>query len=190
MATKTAGSLTTSTLTTVQYWPDPTDLLPADLATIANGIWKDGGYGCPPPAQAGGGNKIGAILPGAFVTGGRLYLPGGRSPAGIAVYPGDWVATDGFGNAFIIPMRALPKSLTESVTLTNASNVVTSATDIRTYGWQVGTHVTSSHTPAGSVIGSIAPGGLSFTLVDTTGAAANATGSATENMTAGTFTHS
>jgi hypothetical protein len=190
MATKTAGSLATSTLTAVQFWPDPTDLLPADLATVAQGILKDGGYGAPPPAASGSGNKIGTILPGAFVAGGLLYLPGNRSPGAIKVYPGDWVAVDGFGNAFVIPQRAMPKTLTGSVTLASGTNSVTSATDIRTYGWQVGTHVTSSHTPASSVIGSMSPDGKTFTLTDLTGAAANATGSATETMTAGTFTHS
>jgi hypothetical protein len=174
----------------MQYWPDPTDLPAADLASVAQGIFEDGGYGSPPPAQRGAGNKIGRILPGAFVAGGLLFLPGGRAPGGIKVYPGDWVFNDGFGNAFIVPQRALPKTLTGSVTLTSGSNSVTSTTDIRTYGWQVGTHVTSSHTPANSVIGSISPDGKTFTLTDTSGVAANATGSATETMTAGTFTHS
>lgn len=190
MTAKTGGTLATTTLSGMQYWPDPTDLPAADLASVAQGIFEDGGYGSPPPAQRGAGNKIGRILPGAFVAGGLLFLPGGRAPGGIKVYPGDWVFNDGFGNAFIVPQRALPKTLTGSVTTTTSSNVVASATDIRTYGWQVGSHITGTGIPNLSVIGSISPDGKTFTLTDTTGAAANATGSATVTATVGTFTHS
>lgn len=190
MATKTAGTPATTSLTAVQYSPAPSTLSDADLATIAQGIYKDGGYGAPDGVDDGAGNAIARIVPGAFIRAGLLWLPG-RSKRAVAIYPGDWVAVDGYGNAFPIPQRALPGTLTASVTLTNASNTVSSATNILTYGWQVGTHITSSHTPAGTVIGSIAGGGLSFTMVAVaTGAAANATGSATETMTAGTWTHS
>jgi len=190
MATKTAGTLATSTLTAIQWFPGTTSA--ADLATVAQGIYIDGGFGAPDGLSDGRGNRPGQIMGEAFSTNGLLYVPGRRGP--LIVYPGDWVANDGFGNVFLIPQRALPKTLTASVTLANASNIVTSATDIRTYGWQVGTHVTSSHTPANSVIGTIGPDGKSFTLVTINAnqapTASNATGSATETMTAGTFTHS
>jgi hypothetical protein len=171
------------------------------LATIANGIMRDSGQvqpagatgGFAPATSDGGGNAPGkalSIFPGAFVRQGLLWLPNRTTNGPMNVQPGDWVMTDGFGNAFLVPARALPKTLVLSITLTNASNVATCATDVRAAGWQVGTHVTSAHTPAGTVIGSIAPSGKSFTLVAfATGAAANATGSQAENMTAGTFTH-
>jgi hypothetical protein len=109
----------------------------------------------------------------------------------IKLLPGDSIAIDQFGNVFVIPSRALPKTLTASVTIASGSPNVTSATDIRTYGWQVGTHVTSTSTPSGSVIGSILPTGLGFGLVAfATGLAAVGAGSFTETMTAGTWTHS
>lgn len=193
MATKTVGTPLTTSLTAVQYSPDPNKTSNADFATVAQGIWRDrtqsaaGPFGGGNPHDDGG--RVGSILAGAFVRGGLLYLPG-RERMPIVINPGDWICVDGFGNVFLIPQRALPTTLTGSVTLVSGSNVVTSATDIRTYGWQMGTHVTSSHTPASSVINTIAPGGLSFTITDTSGVAANATGSATETMTGGTFTHS
>lgn len=198
MATKTAGTLLTTTLTAVLVAPNMSD---ADVAAINQLIWRDAGAVLGPIGSGGvnadgGGNKPGQILPGAITAkNGLLYLPGGRTDNPITLYPGDWIATDGFGNAFPIPGRAMPKTLVQNVTLTNGSNVVTSAVDIRTLGWQVGTHVTSAHTPANAVIGSIATNGLSFTLVTVTTnpyslANANATGSQAENMTAGTFTHS
>ena len=202
MATKTAGTLLTTTLTAIQYSPDPGVMANADVATIALGIMRDAGQAQPagatggfaPATSDGGGNAPGgafAIFSGAFTRQGLLWLPNRTTNGPMNIQPGDWVAIDGFGNAFPIPQRAMPKTLVLSITLTNGSNVATCATDIRAAGWQVGTHVTSAHTPAGTVIGSIAPSGKSFTLVAfATGAVANATGSQAENMTAGTFTHS
>src|SRR5512135_48683 len=116
MATKTAGTLATTTLTAVQWSPDPNALSNADLATVALGIFKDAGQmkGGPfgqPTENSGDGNKIANIFPGAFTRGGELFIPlRGRNP--LKVMPGDWVATDGFGNAFLIPQRAMPKTLT------------------------------------------------------------------------------
>ena len=138
----------------------------ADLATIAQGIYKD--------VPFAGGNRPGAILPGAFSRQGLLWLPSDTRSSPLVVRTGDWVAVDSYGDVFLIPRRALPTTLTGSVTLASGSSVVASATDITSYGWQVGTHVASSHTPAGSVIGSIAPGGLSFTLPTMTASAPHA----------------
>lgn len=183
MSTHTIGTPATTSLVGVQFNHAPATLSDADLATIAQGIYKD--------VPFAGGNRPGAILPGAFSRQGLLWLPSDTRSSPLVVRTGDWVAVDSYGDVFLIPRRALPTTLTGSVTLASGSSVVASATDITSYGWQVGTHVASSHTPAGSVIGSIAPGGLSFTLLDlATGALATATGSATETMTAGTFTHS
>lgn len=197
MATKTAGTAGTTTLTVVQYFPNIAD---ADLATLNQKCWRDAGAVIGPLGSGGinadgGGNKPGQILPGAFTKQGLFFSPGGRTDAPLQAQPGDWFAVDGFGNGFVIPQRALPKTLTQSVTLVSGSNVVTSTVDIRTLGWQVGTAIASTHTPANAVIGSIGAGGLTFTMVTVTAspyavAAANATGSATETMTAGTFTHS
>lgn len=182
MALKTIGTPATTSLSGAQFYHDSTDLSNADFASIANGICKD------TPA---GGNLPGTIMPGAFTRVGDLWLPQSSSNPLRMRNGKDWACTDGYGNVFFIPQRAMPKTLTGSVTLVSGSNTVTSTTDITTYGWQVGTYVASSHTPAGTVIGSIAPGGKSFTLIAfATGAVANATDSATETMTAGTFTHS
>ena len=198
MATLTAGTLATSTLNAIQWYPGyqgTSSTTATDFASITNGVTRDAGqplgsvWGNASGPIDSAGNKVPTIQPDAVDVSGWLTLPGGRGR--IKLLPGDTVANDGFGNLFLIPSRALPKTLSASVTLVTSTNTVTSATDIRTYGWQAGTHVTSSHTPASTVIGTISPDGKSFTLVAfATGAAANATGSATESMTAGTFTHS
>lgn len=179
MATKTAGTLATTTLTAIQYSPDPNVMSYADQATVAGGIRRSG-------------NAWTQIFPGAFERAGLLYIPGHHDADPLVVRPGDWVANDGFGNAFLIPQRAMPKTLTATCTGTAGSPAVTSATDLRTLGWQNGTHITSTHTPTGSVIGDMAPDGKSFNLYAfSTGLKVNSTGGAgAETFTAGTFTHS
>jgi hypothetical protein len=198
MATLTGGTLATTTLKLIQWYPGyqgTSSTTATDFATIKNGVMRDPGQ---PKGSTWGnshgpvdarGNKVPSILPDGVSVNGLVTLPGGRGT--IQLLPGDSIAIDQFGNVFVIPSRALPKTVTASVTVASGSPNVTSATDIRTYGWQVGTHVTSTSTPVGSVIGSILPTGLGFGLVAfATGLAANGTGSFTETMTAGTFTHS
>lgn len=193
MATKTAGTLLTTTLTAIQYSPDPTTMSEADLATVAQGIFKDGGFGSPDGIADGSANKIAAIFPGAFTRAGLLFIPGRNRTGPLLVAPGDWVATDGFGNAFLIPQRAMPKTLAlANCTTTNGSPNIVAPSSVLALGWQNGTHVTGTNIPAGSVIGDLAANGLSFNLYAiATGAKVNATGSAANvNITAGTFTHS
>lgn len=200
MTTNTAGTLATTTLTAIQFIPGypTTDSTHAtDFATVANGVARDPGQ--PLGATLGnsmgprdaGGNKIGAQLPGAVDASGWVTLPGGRGR--VQALPGDWIANDGFGNVFVIPARALPKTLTlASCTTTNNSPALVFPSDIRTLGWQNGTHITGTNIPAGSVIGDLGPDGKSANIYAfATGLKANATGSsAAVTITAGTFTHS
>ncbi len=88
MATKTAGTAATTTLTALQMQKG--GLLPADVATISQGILSDG-------LQADGVNADigkGSIMPGAWEQNGLLYIP---YRGVLRVYPGDWVAIDGQG---------------------------------------------------------------------------------------------
>lgn len=196
MATNTAGTLATTTLTAIQWYPNypGTDSTHAtDFATVAQGVARDPGpplgssYGNASGPVDSAGNKTNIILPDAVDVSGWVTFPGGRGR--VKLLPGDWIAVDGFGNVFPIPQRALPKTLTGSVTTTNASANVTSATDVRTYGWQNGTHLTGANIPNGVVIGDLATDGKSFNLYTfSTGAKANATGSGAVTATAGTFT--
>lgn len=194
MATKTAGTLATTTLTAVQFSPDPNALSNADFATIVEGIFNDGGFGCPLTMADSQGNQIGNFLQGAFVRSGCLWLPGGRAGSDpLRVFPGDWAAIDGFGNVFLIPQRAMPKTLTlANCTTVSGSPALVFPSSILTLGWQTGTHITGTNIPSGSVLGDIAPTGLFANLYAiATGVKANATGSsAAVTITAGTFTHS
>ena len=78
MATHTLVTAGGQSLTAVTYSPSPNVLLPADLATIANGILVD--------------NTFGNAFPGAFNFMGILTFPQRGS---IKVLPGDVVAIDG-----------------------------------------------------------------------------------------------
>jgi hypothetical protein len=205
MATKTVGTPATTSLTGVQYSPDPAAMANADMATIALGITRDAGSvgftGGPLGSGVAngdpGGNKVGvtatSILPGAFNRRGEVYLPGGRCDAPMDAQPGDWVCNDAFGNIFLIPQRALPKTLTlANCTTVNASPALVFPSSIWALGWQPGTHVTGTNIPAGCVLGDISGNGLAANLYTfSTGLKANATGSASNvTITAGTFTHS
>jgi hypothetical protein len=183
MSLKTIGTLGTTTLQGAQFYHDSTDLSNADFATIAAGIFRDG--------LTGGGN-IPAILPGAFTRAGDLFIPDRNPLNPLKVKQGDWVAIDTFGNVFMIPQRALPKTLTlANCTTVNGSPIVTAPSSVTALGWQNGTHVTGTNIPNNSLIGSLAANGLSFSLVNTSGALVNATGSASNTtITAGSFTHS
>lgn len=183
MALKTIGTLATNTLQGAQFSADPGYLSNADLASIVNQIYKDGANS--------GGNQPGMIVPGGFGRNGELFLPERNSV--IRMRTGDWVAIDTFGNAFFIPQRALPKTLT----LANCTTVLNSAalvfpSNVRTLGWQNGTLITGTNIPANSVISQLSASGLSAQLYNpVTKAVAVATGSASNTtITAGSFTHS
>jgi hypothetical protein len=200
MSTKTAGTLATTTLTAIQWYPgfqSTSSTNATDFATIANGVFADPGppsgsfYGNSGPDNEGMGNKAAAILPGAVSPAGILTLPGGRGT--IQLDPGDWIATDGFGNLFPIPQRALPRTTTlANCTTVTGSPAIAFASDCRVLGWQNGTHITGTNVPSNSIIGDLSSTGLTANLYSAvTGLKVNATGSASNTtLTAGTFTHS
>jgi|KBSSwiStaDraftv2_1062776.scaffolds.fasta_scaffold3872578_1 hypothetical protein len=82
MATKTLGTATTSSLVAVAWSQDPSVLLPADLATIAQHILDDQTTGHP-VAQVSG--------VGGLVREGKLFVPNRGS---LTIYPGDYIAYD------------------------------------------------------------------------------------------------
>jgi hypothetical protein len=102
--------------------------------------------------------------------------------------------TDNYGNVFFVPQRALPKTLTlANCTTANGSPALVFPSSVIALGWQNGTHVTGANIPANSVLGDLAPNGLSANLYSnaTPGVKVNATGSASNTtITAGSFTHS
>lgn len=200
MATNTIGTLATTTLQGIQWYPgyQGTDATHAtDFATVKNGVFYDNGqmvgsvFGGGSPDDGGAGNKIANILSSAVDASGWLTLPGGRGR--VRLVPGDWVAIDNFGNLFPIPIRALPKTLTlANCTTVNNSPALVFPSSVLALGWQNGTHVTGTNIPANSVIGDLTANGLAANLYSAvTGLKINATGSASNiTLTAGTFTHS
>lgn len=200
MATKTVGTPATTTLTAIQWLPgyqgiDSTHA--TDFATITAGIYADGGQpigsnvGTGYPDDGGTGNKPSFILQGAIDKNGWVTLPGGRGR--IRLTPGDWICTDGGGNVYVVPVRALPTTLTlANCTTVNASPAITTPSDVRVLAWQNGTAVSGTNIPSGSIIGDLNTTGTGFNLYSaSTGLKVNATGSASNvTITAGTFTHS
>jgi hypothetical protein len=183
MALLTLGTPAATTLTGRQFSIDPNYLAAGDMYAIVQGIWQDGGFGAPPNMQIGLGNRLRSVLQAAFSRNGWLYLPGGRGA--IKVFQGDWVATDGAGNVFVISQRACPKTLTASGNGTNGSAILTFATSVLPLGWQVGTQLAGTGVAAGALIQAISKDGRTVTL------SANYTGvTGAVALTAGTWTHS
>ena len=87
MATKLAGTKTTTSLTALQFQRG--GLAPADVATIQQAI-KQYNVNTTP------------VVPGAFENG-ILYLPDNKSPGGIRLSENDWILVDGAGFPLIIP---------------------------------------------------------------------------------------
>lgn len=197
MALLTIGTAATTTLQGRQFSSDPNALSNADFAAIANGIFRDSGqmtggpFGSTPQGD-GTGNKAAQIYPGAYTRSGILFLPLRGDNAPIQVLPGDWVCTDLNGNVFIIPQRALPKTLTLTAAVNSGSPIVTVTTSAIAAGWQNGTPISGANIPSRSIVALMAANGLSFSLASAaTGLLVNATGSsASETITGGTFTHS
>lgn len=175
MATKTFGSLATTTLTAVQFSPDATTLSEADLATVAQGIYNQ-------DVLARSFVKRG--VPGAFSRSGVLYIP---ERGYLKLFAGDWVAIDPFtGWPLLFPQSVVPKTLTATGT-TNSTTAVTFASSVIALGWARGLHITdaSGDIPASTSIADISADGLTVTL------SAAATGSHSGNVcTVGSFTHS
>lgn len=82
MATKTAGTLLTTTLTAVVYSPSAAVLLPADVATINAAILDDQNVAHPVASQIGTGG---------FVAEGLLYVPNRGT---LKCLPGDYICVD------------------------------------------------------------------------------------------------
>ncbi len=174
MATKTAGTKATTTLTALQSAGTSSAGLPsdADIASIVNAIIND----ADPPA----------LQPGAWSRLGLLYVP---NRGILKVLPNDWVAVGPDGFPYLIPAVALPTTLTatgDTHTSTTLDNLSVSA---YTMGWRIGTVVTSSNadipTATPTTITKISADGKTLTL----SAAATAT-NAGGTITAGSFTHS
>jgi hypothetical protein len=94
MATKTLGTAATSTLTAIQVPWGLGGLVPSDVAAV--GLFKD-----QPVLQANSNPLLSASYGGEVrpyqgwsQQSKVLFLPNGRSPGGIILSPGDWVAID------------------------------------------------------------------------------------------------
>ena len=85
-----------------------------------------------------------------------------------AVHVAGFSPTGGTGQNFF------NSSINKTGNLVNGTNIVTSVSDVS--GLRVGMMVQGTNIPAGSVIGAIVPTAKTFTLVTSSGAAANATG--------------
>lgn len=181
MALKTITFNASVTLQGAQFYHNPTSLLPADLATIAANIFKDG--------SDNGGNKPGVILPGAFTRSGMLWKPATpQNP--IKVRQGDWVAVDMLGNVYYLPVRALPKTLTLTCAYNNGQPTITATSSLYAAMWQNGTYVTGSGIPANSLVCNISPNGLSFNICNTSGTVVNPTQTQAEaTLTGGVCSH-
>jgi hypothetical protein len=91
MATLTLGTNATDSLTSVVYSMSDVTLLPADLATIAQGILDDL-------------NPSHPIVPGSFTYAGRLWIP---NRGNLIMNPGDVVAIDSTGWPILVSANAI-----------------------------------------------------------------------------------
>lgn len=91
MATRTLGTNATTTLTAVQWAQGGSGLLPADIATINNGIKSDM-------------NNIHRREPGAFVREGLLYIP---ARGVLKLFPGDYVGIDSQGWPILVSKNSI-----------------------------------------------------------------------------------
>lgn len=184
MATKTLGTNATTSLTALQFQPG--GMAAADVATIANAIMDDfatAGGQPSAPVGAGLGSKE-KIWPGAFSSNGLLYIP---NRGVLQMRPGDWVAVDAEGFPFLIPFSSLPATLTATGNTHTTTLVDSLSVNVFTLGWRPGMLIKSSNSdiPAGTLIVSIAAGGLSLVL------SAAATGTNVGGtLTVSDFTHS
>jgi hypothetical protein len=87
MATKTAGTNATTSLTALQFKPGlGSGMSAADIATIEQAIVGD--------------NRAGPVIGGRFDSSGILYLPAERGF--IIPKPGDWIVVDNRGWPMIV----------------------------------------------------------------------------------------
>jgi|SRR6185437_512685 len=191
MATKTLGSIGTTTLTAVQ-WPSPELGVPvseADLATIAQSILDDR-QGVDPlsgtyPAGAGGMKLADRIWPGALSRNMVLDVP---NRGQLRILPGDWIAVDLNGGVILIPERCLPNTVTATGDTHTNTTLDNLSVNVFTLGWSVGLRIvdtTNAGIPAATRISAISADGKTITL-SKAATATNAGGT----MTVGDWTHS
>lgn len=103
MATSTFGTTANSSLTGLQIpWGGSGGLAAADIATV--GAFKDQPIlqaNSSPTAQASYLGEARQYL-GWARQGSRIFLPNGRTPEGIILLPGDWVAVDSNGWPIVV----------------------------------------------------------------------------------------
>ena len=177
MATKTLGTLATTTLTAVQQ-PPGYNATPAisdtDFAAINNAIFDDERN----PQQL----LNQQIVNGSWSRTGLLIVP---NRGVLKVKAGDWVAVDPNGWPILIGKESLPQTLTATGT-TNTNNQLTAlSANVLTQGWWAGMAITGTDVPAGTVIQAIAADGKSLTL-----SKAATGGHAGNTFTVGSWTHS
>lgn len=176
MATKTGGTLATTTLTGVQFNYAPATLSDADLATISQGIYDES------IIRRTGRRTV--TVNNALARNGQLFLPGGRGV--IKLTNGDWVFVDpATGWPIVIPYNAMPATLTATGNTHTSTLIDTLSANVNTLGWYPGMPITGTDVPASTRILSIAANGLSLILT----AAATGTHS-TSTFTVSNFTHS
>lgn len=178
MATKTAGTISTTAIPyALQWFPGGQTL--ADWATL-NAAAKTDEYhveginnAYPRPAARS-----------SIDVGSGIVTISGRGQ--LQLQPGDWVLVDGGGNVMVVTEDSMAATPTLSGT-TNSTTTLTVATSAITAGWQIGMPLkdASGDIPAGTVIAAISSNGLTVTM------SAAATGShGSNNTTAGNWTHS
>jgi hypothetical protein len=176
VATKTIGTLATTTLTGFQlpakYVGQP-QISAADWATIANSIFDDSRN----PQQLINQQ----IMSGALVRNGKLYVP---NRGVLQINDGDWIAVDPNGWPILIGKESLPAVLTATGTLNTNTSVTSLSTNVLQQGWWSGMAITGVNVATGSVISAIAANGLSLTLSKA------ATGGGAQTLTVGSWTHS
>jgi hypothetical protein len=179
VATKTLGTLATTSLTAVQIPPKynaTPQISAADWATIMNSIYDTNRN----PQQSLNQQP----LADCFVRSGLLYVPN----RGVLICnAGDWVAVDQSGWPVLIAKESLPQTLTATGNWSVAAGtaVTNLSANVLNQGWWAGMLITGTNIPTGTFIQAIAANGLSLTLTKA------ATGTQTGGtLTAGSWTHS
>jgi hypothetical protein len=179
VATKTIGTLATTTLTGFQLpakYVGQAQISAADWATIANSIFDDSRN----PQQLINQQ----IMNGALVRNGKLYVP---NRGVLQINDGDWIAVDPNGWPILIGKESLPAILTATGNWSVAAGTAVTAlsANVLQQGWWSGMAITGNNIAASTVISAIAANGLSLTLSK----AATGTGTGA-TLTVGSWTHS
>ena len=149
MATKTAGTNGTTTLTALQFPSfSATSFSDADVASIVALILNDQE---PSLQQAGAWSRMGL-----------LYVP---NRGVLKTLPGDWVAVSpNDGWPVLISPITLPTTRTLTGTDVSGSATLTVTTSALTAGWQIGSQITGTGVASNTVINNISADGLTITM--------------------------